>query len=324
LRAGRYDAVAADPSLDEVFSVLGPRGLQERGQLEIAPAAPADGLLAGVWTVLEGVPETARPGAESWSRPWLAEVFEALLLVRCRERAKRLDEHRTPPAIAELVVTLAGADGGAVVDPAAGEAGFLLASWRAARRRAGEPAVVLAGCESDPGAWRIARQRLLVHRIPAQLRNADSLVARFSAEGYDAVVCDPPFGAGVSGLRAADERWRYGIPAASADVVWVQLAVALLRAGGRAAVLLPEEALQRGGTDAWIRLKLLEAGTVEAVIALAHQPDARTEKRLAIGLFKAPEQSPQPVLFINAMQSIAGARNRAGQPASDRGGDQPP
>jgi type I restriction-modification system DNA methylase subunit len=196
-----------------------------------------------------------------------------------------------------------------VLDPAAGEGGFLVAAHRAATadRALSRSNVDLRGWELDPTALRVARQRMLVHGIEAILTQRDSLGEpshdRFHA---DAVICDPPYSLRVRPEQwaAADDRWLYGIPAPHADLGWVQLALHHLRDDGRAAVLTGMGALWRPGHEARIRLGLVQAGAVEAVIGLPSGTALHTDIRLALWLLRRPRvhhSAPeQRILFVDA------------------------
>jgi transposase-like protein len=301
VRRRALQAEAVEIGLDDVFSLF----VADPGDRS---SAMTGRLIAAVWPLLDALPSAPVSDAPPWSPRWLVDLFEALLLLRPRPQSGHVDDFRTPEAVRDLLVNLTRADRArAVIDPAVGEAGLLLAAERVAAAK-GENARQgpLAGWEIDRTTWRIAKQRMLVHDIPAELHNGNSLSGLSLPGAYDAVVCDPPFNLPIPGLRAGDDRWRYGIPAESADLVWVQLAIHLLSEHGHAAVLLPDGAWSRGGADASIRLRLLEAGTIEALIALPQQADARSQQSVSIGLFRAPRQPAAPVLFIDVTHDAAG------------------
>ena len=105
----------------------------------------------------------------------------------------------------------------------------------------------------------------------ADVRTGDSLRDdKFHALNADAVLCHPPFGDWDWGQQelAHDARWQYGIPPkAEPELAWVQHALAHLRPGGRAVMLLPPAVASRPSARR-IRAELLRRGTLRAVISM--------------------------------------------------------
>ncbi|WP_031124253.1 N-6 DNA methylase [Streptomyces sp. NRRL S-623] len=186
----------------------------------------------------------------------------------------------TPPGLAELMAALAetGKDtdqpGGrrpvrSVLDPAAGT-GTLL-------RAVAGPAELLAQ-EVDPALAALTALRLALHgdgsprSTPARtVRGGDALRAdAFPQLAVDTVLCHPPFNDRNWGHDelAYDPRWEYGFPARTeSELAWVQHALARLRTGGTAVLLMPPAAASRR-SGRRIRADLLRRGALRAVIAL--------------------------------------------------------
>lgn len=169
----------------------------------------------------------------------------------------------TPDSLAGLMAALAGPAARTVLDPACGT-GTLL--------RAVPGATALHAQDSSPELAALAALRLALNG-PAQVRAAaaDSLRAdAFPQDTVDAVLCHPPFnerGWGHEEL-AYDPRWEYGFPARTeSELAWVQHALAHLREGGTAVLLMPPAvAARRSGRR--IRADLLRRGALRAVVAL--------------------------------------------------------
>jgi len=257
-------------------------------------------LLGRVWRLVDAALRDGGPEANN--RPEV--LFEAVLGLRLRERSRRLAETRTAGWVSRLLVELTDAGAGVVLDLAAGEAGFLLDAAAAA------DGITLIGQESDELTWRIARQRLLVHRVRADFRLCDSLDDDGRSHEADVVLCDPPFGLKLSPDRwpPTDERWRFGIPAPNADLAWIQLAIHRLRPGGRAAVLLPAASLYQPGLEARIRVELLRASAIEAIVALPRRTKANSQSAVAVWLLRRPEDALEDdVLLVDAADGPAPA-----------------
>ncbi|MER7333527.1 MULTISPECIES: N-6 DNA methylase [unclassified Micromonospora] len=170
----------------------------------------------------------------------------------------------TPDELADLMAELAGVAGGSVLDPAAGSGATLRAAVRAGCNSA-------YGQELDRDLARLAGIWLALRGVPGEVCPGDSLRAdAFADRTVDAVVCHPPFGATNWGDEELghDPRWIVGsTPRTEPELAWVQHALARLRIGGHAVLLMPPTvAGRRAGKR--IRHELLRRGHLRAVIAL--------------------------------------------------------
>ncbi|MGC5021239.1 N-6 DNA methylase [Micromonospora sp. DT47] len=170
----------------------------------------------------------------------------------------------TPDDLADLMVGLADVGGGAVLDPAAGSGATLRAAVRAGCTSA-------YGQELDESLARLAGLWLALRDVPGEVRPGDSLRAdAFPGRTVDAVLCHPPFGITTWGHEELgyDPRWEYGLPPRTEpELAWVQHALAHLRPGGHAVLLMPPTAAgRRAGRR--IRAELLRRGALRAVVAL--------------------------------------------------------
>ncbi|MFE6068367.1 N-6 DNA methylase [Streptomyces sp. NPDC056525] len=175
----------------------------------------------------------------------------------------------TPPPLAELMAALAAAAApegrpvATVLDPASGTGGLL---------RAVPHSTALYAQDADPDLAALSALRLALHG-DADIRAAtgDTLRAdAFPTLNVDAVLCHPPFNERTWGHDelAYDPRWEYGFPARTeSELAWVQHALARLRDGGAAVLLMPPAvASRRSGRR--IRADLLRRGALRAVVAL--------------------------------------------------------
>ncbi|UQX01480.1 N-6 DNA methylase [Streptomyces sp. RerS4] len=169
----------------------------------------------------------------------------------------------TPDGCAALMAALAGPGVRTALDPACGTGGLL---------RALDGADALHAEDVSPELAALAALRLALHgsaRVRAAA--ADSLRAdTFAGLAVDAVLCHPPFNERAWGHEelAYDPRWEYGLPARTeSELAWVQHALAHLREGGTAVLLMPPAvAARRSGRR--IRADLLRRGALRAVVSL--------------------------------------------------------
>ncbi|MET8267173.1 N-6 DNA methylase [Micromonospora arida] len=170
----------------------------------------------------------------------------------------------TPDDLADLMIGLANVGGGSVLDPATGSGAILRAAARAG-------STSMYGQELDDELARLAGLWLALHDVPGEVSGGDSLRAdAFAGRAVDAVVCHPPFGATNWGDEELghDPRWIVGnTPRTEPELAWVQHALAHVRVGGHAVLLMPPTvASRRAGKR--IRGELLRRGHLRAVIAL--------------------------------------------------------
>ncbi|MFF0222638.1 N-6 DNA methylase [Streptomyces sp. NPDC004629] len=170
----------------------------------------------------------------------------------------------TPAELARLMADLAG-PARTVLDPACGT-GALLCAVTA------RPDQELHAQDSAADLAALTALRLALH-TRATVRGAAGDSLRADAYRWlraDAVLCHPPFNERNWGHDelAYDPRWEYGFPARTeSELAWVQHALARLRDGGTAVLLMPPAAASRR-SGRRIRADLLRRGALRAVVAL--------------------------------------------------------
>lgn len=282
-----------------------------------ALADQPDGLVVDqlVGTLLDVVPEldglitdvpnresvsVVRLAAEAAEREGHRTVFDFLC-----ERYLEVHSRRhtvTPAPIAALMVALAGASSGRVLDPACGIGTLLLAGANAG-------AAGFCGQDVNRTAVRLAAARLLLRDASSHLVAGDSLRSDgFGAELFDAVVCNPPFGERSWGHDdlANDRRWEHGLPPRrEPELAWVEHCLAHVKPGGRVAILMPAAAASRRAGRR-IRGNLLRAGALRAVINL---PPAGPAGPVAPDLWvlQRPDEGARPshLLMVDAANELA-------------------
>ncbi|MEV1288733.1 N-6 DNA methylase [Micromonospora sp. NPDC049679] len=218
----------------------------------------------------------ARPTLDA--DPRLAPVLESIAEVAAERGAQTtfdelwrrfaewpaLRTYTTPDDLADLMVGLADAAGGSVLDPACGTGGLLRAAARAGCTAA-------YGQELDEHIARLAALWLALRGVAGGVQVGDSLRAdAYAGQTVDAVLCAPPFGVASWGQEELgyDPRWEYGTPPRTEpELAWVQHALAHLRPGGAAVLLMPPAAASRRAGRR-IRAELLRRGALRAVVAL--------------------------------------------------------
>lgn len=252
----------------------------------------------------------------------------------------------TPPHLAELMADLAEPpkDAGrpasdrplrSVLDPAAGTGALLRAVAGPAALYAQEADAELAaltalrlalgadgthGSPLSPAASPSPAVRTLAVRTGDTLR-ADA----FARLATDTVLCHPPFNDRNWGHDelAYDPRWEYGFPArVESELAWVQHALARLRDGGTAVLLMPPAAASRR-SGRRIRADLLRRGALRAVIALpaGSAPPYGIPLHLWVLRRPTPGVRPGPDLLLADTAGLAASAGEAGGKAAGGGRD---
>lgn len=246
-----------------------------------------------------------------------AAVFEELLGRYLDVYARDRDTGSATRALGDLMAAIAmpqdRADKTVVHDPSCGVGTLLLAAASAG-------AASLLGQTDDASLAALAAARLRVAvaggKRSVEIVSGDALPAdAFPDAQADAVLCQPPSAQRDWGYDelAYDPRWEYGMPPrAEGELAWVQHALARLRPGGTAAVLLPPAvAARRPGRR--VRAELLRRGALRAVIGLPAGSAAPYGLSLHLWVLRRPgiaDPAPSRVLFID--------QSEAERPGSER------
>lgn len=249
-------------------------GVEAEGFEEGCPA------LRGVFSrLLEGLPQQVTSGSRLLGAIWLAVQSGTAAAEVADQILARLDGgngERKPTLTGDSLVQLllAAGDpvrGEVVLDPAAGEGNLLLAVGRRL-----EGSVHLIGYESDPDAWAIAKCRLWLHGIEADLHLGPSLDGVQPLPCADLVLVDPP-------LQSRRDYHR-----------WLALAEECRRPGGRAVIALP--VISAGPR----RREWAEVGQHRAGALIKCPARLRSDHGDALVLWVLEHDDSEPVLLVDA------------------------
>ncbi len=254
----------------------------------------------------------------------LGAAYEYLIKEFADSAGKKGGEFYTPRAVVRMMVRLVKpAEGMSVYDPCSGSGGMLIHTKEYVEERGGNPRdLYLAGQEAAGSVWSISKMNLLLHGIPdAKIENDDTLANPRHAHGgqldlFDRVLSNPPFSLNYSqdGMRYSNRfRWGWAPEGGKkADLMFVQHMVAVLKANGIAATVMPHGVLFRGGAEREIRTNLLDDDVIETVIGLAPNLFYGTGIPACVLVLRAPGSKPAEragkVLFINADDEFSAGR----------------
>ncbi|MED7949330.1 type I restriction-modification system subunit M/S [Streptomyces sp. BE303] len=219
---------------------------------------------------------------------------------------ERMDSRRafTPRTVVALLSELVAPEGvsGRIHDPYP-RGGELLSAMVAASGD-GSVTAVTAG-KPDGATLRLTAMNLMLHGVTPRVGTHDIAPwpepAERRQEPVDLVLTNPPFNA-ESG-RVAAGGWRYGPPPPSnANFAWIQHILSTLGPGGRAAVIMADNAaVSDQPRERAIRQALVEDGVVDGILALPPHLFTGTAVSACIWFLSAPSQRTE-VHFINARE----------------------
>jgi type I restriction enzyme M protein len=251
------------------------------------------------------------------------DAYEGLLQKNAEDVKTGAGQYFTPrPLIEAIVEVMRPEPGMTICDPACGTGGFLLAAHeyiscnypyldpdekRHLRFEA------LEGTEIVDNAARLCVMNLLLHGIGAE--DADSpITVDDSLKGdpgdrYEMVLTNPPFGkkSSMTVVNAEGETERedlvivrddFWASTSNKQLNFVQHVKTLLKIGGRAAIVVPDNVLFEGGAGEIVRRKLL------------HEGDVHTLLRLPTGIFYAQGVKAN-VLFFDRKAASETASTKA-------------
>jgi len=185
-----------------------------------------------------------------------AAAYEGLLEKAASEGKKGAGQYFTPRILIQSIVRCIQPDPRVrgdftISDPACGTGGFLVASYewlmgqtkgaldrdivKRVRRR------TYHGQELVPRPRRLALMNLYLHEIEPTIKLGDAIYEPPARDRFDVVLTNPPFG--TKGANQAPEREDFTVATSNKQLNFVQHVMTTLKAGGRAAVVLPDNCL---------------------------------------------------------------------------------
>jgi type I restriction enzyme M protein len=189
-----------------------------------------------------------------------AAVFEGLLEKAASEGKKGAGQYFTPRLLIQSIVRCMKPDPRgkadfAICDPACGTGGFLVESyeWLVEQMQGGAMDRELAkriknstyfGKDLVARPRRLAMMNLYLHGIESLVDLGDSIYEVPDGHRYDVVLTNPPFG--TKGANQAPTRDDFNIETSNKQLNFLQHVMTVLKPGGRAAIVLPDNCLFEG------------------------------------------------------------------------------
>jgi type I restriction enzyme M protein len=199
---------------------------------------------------------------ENWSEMDVdvkGAAFEGLLEKAASEGKKGAGQYFTPRILIQSIVRVMKPDPRAVndfkiCDPACGTGGFLVCAYEwlmqitkgAIDRRIINriKTKTYYGQDLVPRPRRLSLMNLFLHGVEPHIYLGDAIYEPNRCELYDMVLTNPPFG--TKGANQSPERDDFTIETSNKQLNFVQHVMTILKRGGRAAMVLPDNCLFEG------------------------------------------------------------------------------
>jgi type I restriction enzyme M protein len=186
-----------------------------------------------------------------------ALAFEGLLEKAANEGKKGAGQYFTPRRLIQSIVRCVQPDPRrhpewTICDPACGTAGFLVVAYewflKQNRQQGLEPDLARRvrhgtyfGRELVPRPRRLALMNLFLHGLEPEIQLGDSIYESAGERRFDVVLTNPPFG--NKGANQVPERDDFPIKTSNKQLNFLQHVMTVLKPGGRAAVVVPDNCL---------------------------------------------------------------------------------
>ncbi|WP_215192782.1 type I restriction-modification system subunit M [Exiguobacterium sp. s7] len=252
----------------------------------------------------------------------IGDAYEFLISQFASEAGKKAGEFYTPHEVSDMMARIVTIDQEdkklfSVFDPTMGSGSLMLN----VRNYLNYPdSVKYHGQELNTTTFNLAKMNLILHGVDSEdmrLRNGDTLNKDWPTDEpytFDSVLMNPPYSAKWSAddTFLDDSRFnRYGklAPKTKADFAFLLHGFYHLKDSGTMAIVLPHGILFRGAAEGVIRRKLLEDGSIDAVIGLPGNMFFGTSIPTTVVILKKNRET-RDVIFIDASKDFIKGKNQ--------------
>lgn len=252
----------------------------------------------------------------------IGDAYEFLISQFASEAGKKAGEFYTPSMVSDMMAQIVTIDQKdkklfSVFDPTMGSGSLMLNVRKYLNY---QDNVKFHGQELNTTTFNLAKMNLILHGVDSEdmnLRNGDTLNKDWPTDEpytFDSVVMNPPYSAKWSADTSFldDSRFnRYGklAPKSKADFAFLLHGYYHLKETGTMAIVLPHGVLFRGAAEGTIRQKLLEDGSIYAVIGMPANLFFGTSIPTTVIILKK-NRTTRDVLFIDASNDFIKGKNQ--------------
>jgi len=212
----------------------------------------------------------------------LGNLYEGLLEKNAAEKKSGAGQYFTPRPLIDCIVRLMKPQPGEIIqDPAAGTGGFLVAADHYIKEKTDDlfklPKEQIyfqkhnayVGLELVPDAHRLCLMNLMLHGIEEGVESGDTLSPDgASLPKADLILTNPPFGTKKGGGRPNRADFSITADTSNKQLAFVEHIVRALKAGGRAAFVIPDNVLFEDNTGRRLRTWMMELCDVHTILRL--------------------------------------------------------
>ncbi|WP_271854238.1 type I restriction-modification system subunit M [Planococcus maritimus] len=252
----------------------------------------------------------------------IGDAYEYLISQFASEAGKKAGEFYTPHEVSVMMARIAAMGQEdkqlfSVYDPTMGSGSLMLN----VRNYIHHPEnVKYHGQELNTTTFNLAKMNLILHGVDKEdmrLSNGDTLNKDWPTDEpytFDSVLMNPPYSAKWSAddTFLDDSRFnRFGklAPKSKADFAFLLHGLYHLKDSGTMAIVLPHGVLFRGAAEGVIRKKLLEDGSIDAVIGMPSNLFFGTSIPTTVIILKKNRET-RDVLFIDASNDFLKGKNQ--------------
>ncbi|HAN8828488.1 TPA: N-6 DNA methylase [Escherichia coli] len=201
------------------------------------------------------------------------DLYSGLIDKSAQDTRSGAGQYFTPRSLVNTIVRLIKPNlGDLIQDPATGSGGFLVAADSYIRNRfsrekyqANPPKY--QGVEIEKNTRRICLMNTFLHDLDANIIYGDALTDdAIGLDEADLIIANPPFGNKAGGQRPL--RNDIPFPNTNKQLAFLQHIYLRLKAGGRAAVVLPDNVLFESGVGTDVRRDLMNKCNVHTILRL--------------------------------------------------------
>lgn len=204
-------------------------------------------------------------------------IYESILEKNGQDKKSGAGQYFTPrPLIQAMVDCIRPQIGETVCDPACGTGGFLLAAYDYMKHQTQDKAKrdflrnqALHGVDNTPLVVTLASMNLYLHGVGTDRSPivCDDSLEKEPATLVDVILANPPFGTRPAGSVDIN-RPDFYVETKNNQLNFLQHMMLMLKTGGRAAVVLPDNVLFEGGAGETIRKHLLSEFNLHTILRL--------------------------------------------------------
>lgn len=254
----------------------------------------------------------------------LGDAYEYMLAQFASETGKKAGEFYTPQAVANLMaqIVMIGQEntkGLSAYDPTCGSGSLLLDIKKYSNEK---NLIDYWGQELNGTTYNLAKMNMFIHNISIEhqhLRRGNTLDADWPTEeetDFNCVVMNPPYSINWDadvGFLNSPRFGNYGVlaPKSKADYAFLLHGFYHLKKSGTMGIVLPHGVLFRGAAEGKIREKLINDGSIYAVIGLPTNLFYNTSIPTVVVILKKDRSDmSRDILFIDASKDFQKNKNQ--------------